>query len=332
MNALPDSAGLLILPHLRIQNANAISSPLTHGFPSITAFLGLMWALERKLGGTFPVLFDGVGVICHEFEEQVTEGGYTHAFRLTRNPVSKDGSTAGIVEEGRIHLDLTLVFGIRGDIVSRSDEECDTFAGKVADTVSQMRLAGGSILPSPRPRWQTRPQLARLAQDAGDAATQFRRLRRRWLPGFVLVGRDDLLAQRTAALQATDPSATGLDAWLDLSRFNWKPERNNDGDPPADESKAKVEWQHDRKEGWIVPIPVGYAALSELYPAGAVANARDALAPFRFVESLYSIGQWLGPHRLSSWRDLLWYGDADAETGAYRARNGYAPSLAAFPN
>jgi CRISPR-associated protein Csy2 len=35
---LPDSQGLLVLPHLRIQNANAISSPLTHGFPSMTAF------------------------------------------------------------------------------------------------------------------------------------------------------------------------------------------------------------------------------------------------------------------------------------------------------
>jgi hypothetical protein len=32
-----------------VQNANAIASPLTHGFPSITAFTGLMWALERKL-------------------------------------------------------------------------------------------------------------------------------------------------------------------------------------------------------------------------------------------------------------------------------------------
>ena len=36
---------ILVLPHLRIQNANAIGSPLTHGFPSITAFTGLMWAL-----------------------------------------------------------------------------------------------------------------------------------------------------------------------------------------------------------------------------------------------------------------------------------------------
>ena len=40
---------ILVLPHLRIQNANAIGSPLTHGFPSITAFTGVMWALQRKL-------------------------------------------------------------------------------------------------------------------------------------------------------------------------------------------------------------------------------------------------------------------------------------------
>ncbi len=41
---LPESEGVLVLNRLPIQNANAISSPLTHGFPSMTAFLGLMWA------------------------------------------------------------------------------------------------------------------------------------------------------------------------------------------------------------------------------------------------------------------------------------------------
>ena len=48
MSTCPDFTHLLVLPRLRVQNANAISSPLTHGFPSMTAFLGLMWALERK--------------------------------------------------------------------------------------------------------------------------------------------------------------------------------------------------------------------------------------------------------------------------------------------
>ena len=44
----PEFTHLLVLPHLKVHNANAVSSPLTHGFPSMTAFLGLMWALERK--------------------------------------------------------------------------------------------------------------------------------------------------------------------------------------------------------------------------------------------------------------------------------------------
>ena len=109
---------LLILPHLRVQNANAISSPLTHGFPSMTAFLGLMWALERKLEvHDLPLALDSVGVVCHDFDEQTTEGGYVKTFRLTRNPIDKDGGTAAIVEEGRMHMEITLVFGVSGGFV-----------------------------------------------------------------------------------------------------------------------------------------------------------------------------------------------------------------------
>ncbi len=331
MNTLPQSPGLLILPHLRVQNANAISSPLTHGFPSITAFLSLMWALERKLDDRFPAIFDSVGVICHEFDEQVTEGGYTHAFRLTRNPVDKAGNTAGIVEEGRIHLDITLVFGISGDIINRSQDERDGFAQAVAATLSQMRMAGGSFLPSTLSARQIRPRLRTFSQDPTAAADEFRRLRREWLPGFALVCRDDLLRKRTEALQAAAPDASTLDAWLDLSRFNWNPVPNETAAPTIDERKAKVEWQHDR-QGWIVPIPVGYAALSELRPAGAVASARDASTPFRFVESLYSVGQWLSPHRLKTCSDFLWYGYTDIDAGIYRARNDYAVTPSASSN
>ena len=42
-------AGLLVLPRLKVQNANAISSPLTWGFPPPSAFLGFAHALERRL-------------------------------------------------------------------------------------------------------------------------------------------------------------------------------------------------------------------------------------------------------------------------------------------
>lgn len=67
---IPYSSHIIVMPHLRVQNANAISSPLTHGFPSITAFMGLMWALERRANAAgINVLFNGVGVICHNYQE-----------------------------------------------------------------------------------------------------------------------------------------------------------------------------------------------------------------------------------------------------------------------
>lgn len=326
MSRLPASQGLLVLPHLRVQNANAISSPLTHGFPAMSAFLGLMWALARRLEAhDLPLALDSVGVICHHFDEQTTEGGYAKAFRLTRNPVGKDGGTAAIVEEGRIHLDLTLVFGVSGGFVELDAGERQAIAELAADELAAMRIAGGSVLPAGRASWRQRPELLRLAEDADQARRQFRQLRRRWLPGFVLVCRDDLLQQRLTELRATAPATSALDALLDLSRFNWRPARPETAQ--AADGSAKVEWRHDRDQGWIVPIPVGYGALSPLHPAGSVTNARDAHTAFRFVESLYSIGQWLGPHHLHTPAQLLWYGDSDAGSGLYRCRNDYALSL-----
>ncbi|MFD1693538.1 type I-F CRISPR-associated protein Csy2 [Azotobacter chroococcum] len=148
MNACPRFDHLLVLPRLRVQNANAVSSPLTHGFPSITAFLGLMWALERKARAAgLDLAFKAVGTVCHDHQEQVTEGGFVKAFRLTRNPVGKDGSTAAIVEEGRIHLELSLAFAIRSERWNREPEARDADIATVAELLAGMRIAGGTLLP-----------------------------------------------------------------------------------------------------------------------------------------------------------------------------------------
>jgi CRISPR-associated protein Csy2 len=322
MRTLPDSEALLIVPRLKIQNANAISSPFTHGFPSITAFLGVMWALERRLAGGFPLGFDSVGVICHRHDELVNDSGFLKTFRLTRNPIDKDGSTAAIVEEGRIHLEISLVFGVSGGMVSQDPATQAQCAQAVAHTLSTMRIAGGSVLPSTAPGAILTPRFCVIPENRSEQGPWFRRLRRRLLPGFALIGRDDLLAQRLEALRRIEPETTPLDAWLDLSRFNWRPV-SEDGN-----ASEKVRWQHDHPEGsgWLVPIPVGYGALSQRYRPGDVAHARDFETPFRFVESLYSIGQWMGPHRLDDYRALLWYSHTDEASGLYRACND-APSF-----
>ncbi|RDB44354.1 type I-F CRISPR-associated protein Csy2 [Halomonas sp. DQ26W] len=315
---------LLVLPCLRVQNANAISSQMTWGFPAMSAFIGLMHALERKLAASdISLLFDGVGVICHDFEAQATEGGFTRTFHLTRNPVDRSGGTAAIVEEGRVHLDITLVFAVRGDACGGNEAERGALAKEVDEIVAGMRIAGGSVIPAlPGRTSRSRPALIPLEENGEERDEQFRRLKRRWLPGFTLVSRDDLLAQRFEEMHEASPVATLLDAWLDLSRLNHecylKPVESDKG-----EIHEEVSWEIRRPPGWIVPIPIGYGALSEVFEPGTVANSRDAETPFRFVESLYSIGQWISPHRLQRPEELLWYVDNDLDAGLYRLNNDY---------
>lgn len=337
MSQFVQPQALLVLPRLRIQNANAISSPLTHGFPSITAFTGLTWALERKLAqADVPLHLHAVGVVCHHHQEQVTQG-YVRSFNLSRNPVDKDGSTAAIVEEGRIHLELTLVFTVSEKIaagavptlVQGADAAMQQWADVTGRVLSQMRVAGGSLLPSRAgPGRRVRPWIRVLSDDAQKRTEQFREWRRQWLPGFALVGRDDLLAKRLRTLQATDPQTTLLDAWLHAARFNHQPIKPEAG--KAQSADGKVLWEdpwRERGSGWLVPIPVGYAALSARHAAGSVLNARDACAPLRFVESVYSMGEWISPHRLTHLEQLLWYAETDEAKGLYRCRNGYQPVL-----
>lgn len=328
--ALYSAKGLLVFPHLRVQNANAISSQMTHGFPSITAFTGLMWALERKLSNAgVPLRLLKVGVICHQHQEQVHDG-YVKTFRLTRNPVDRSGNSAAIVEEGRTHLDLTLVFlvqqktitaGASPLLVQGNDSALAEFATQASQILSSMRVAGGSILPArSAPGQFTRPWLAVLPDDPVERAKNFRAWRRQWLPGYALIGRDDLIPIRLQEMQKNHPEATALDAWLDLSRFNYRPDKE-DGEHATSQ---RVRWSDPNRgkgSGWIVPIPVGYVGLSDLYDPGQVRNARDPDSKFRFVESIYSMGEWISPHRLDNLEALLWHAETDHELRLYRCRN-----------
>lgn len=317
---------LLEVPRLRVQNANAVSSPHTWGFPAMSAFVGLMHALERRLHNEgLELQLNGVGVICHRHEPQASRSGHTHAFHLTRNPVDHKGETAAIVEEGRTHLEVTLVFAVEGQAAEghRQGTGPDLEAA-VANILPTLRVAGGTIQPPKDRRGTiTKPRLIPVAEDEDERDRQGRQLLRRWLPGFALLGRDDLLHDHHALLQAADPATDLLEAWLDLIRINWAARQEE----PEDGTDGQVHWERrGPPKGWLVPIPVGYGALSPLYEAGTVEGARDEQTPFRFVESLYSIGEWKSPHRLQSPVDLLWYVDNSEDNGLYRLRNDYMPT------
>lgn len=319
MNNLSNNlCGLILLPRLRVQNANAISGPLSWGFPSPTAFTGFVHALERKLAEQLSDGFAGVGIICHHFEPQVSQpAGRRHrVFCLSRNPVGKDGGAPATIEEGRAHLEISLLIGVRDYF---SDTEGQYLAEDLQHAAYGMRLAGGSPLYRPGQRYAA--SWHPVAGNVTDDTATFRKLRRRLLPGFALVQRDDLLKAHLAEMRQAAPASTALDALLDLSRLNFEPvvtQASEAGKPDT------VDWQIRKKPGWLVPLPIGYAGISDLYAPGQVANTRDASTPFRFVESLYSLGEWVSPHRIQCFEQLLWTQEADAERGLYRCHNRHA--------
>jgi CRISPR-associated protein Csy2 len=260
-------------------------------------------------------------------------------FNLTRNPLDKDGNTQAIVEEGRTHMEVSLLITVSGDDCPLNEEQCKELAAKALHQAEGMRLAGGSILPNPQrgkhpARWVDWPS------NSEGQVSAFAQLRRHLAPGFVLVSRAQLLANHVSAMKKERSEATALDALLDLCALHHTPptpttagadlaviEGNEAADaevvnPPVLTTK---DWTVSRrKPGWLVPLPVGYAAISPLYAPGEVKNARDNDTPFRFVESVLSLGEWVGPHRIKNLHDLLWRHHAQPEAGLYVTYNGAA--------
>ncbi len=324
------SQALIVLPRISVQNANCISSPLTWGFPAITAFAGLCTALERRLGGAKRgIVLKRFGVVCHSFEPQINQDDYGGVrFSLTRNPVQKDGSSAAIVEEGRAHMQVSLLFETEVDTdVFFEDALRQKLLQQMMDELATMRIAGGSVLPrlqNDRPREKPRLMLS----DSDDEKI-WRRIRADLSPGFALVSRDDLLR---APLDANEQPGDALSVWLDrialIHRANPVDELSKAsadvgvGTAATAAQPAKtIEWRADTRTGWTVPIPVGYASIAPLQAAGSVANARDPRLPFQFVESVYSIGQWVSPHRLGNPADFMWQALPPDASGVYRCVN-----------
>ena len=78
--------------------------------------------------------------------------------------------------------------------------------------------------------------------------------------------------------------------------------------------KTDAVWEYVKKPypGFLVPIMVGYKAISKVYANDEVANTRDHKTDVCFVEAVHSIGEWQGVHRIRSEQALkqsLWHYD-----------------------
>ena len=277
---------LLIIPHITIHNANALSSPFTIGFPAMTAWLGATHALQRKLNKkNIPVNFLATGVVSHDMDLQTYKGhnDFVHSIVGTGNPLDKTGSRSAFIEEARCHLDVSLVIEF-----SQIDVDEQEKMIKEIDHILQvsMKVAGGDIKKFKLPYC--------IMSKEGDEQDLIK-VRRALMPGYALVERRDLMRD------AMEKGQDALDALIDYVAIHHSCETDNEGNVTWQSQRKSI---NDKPAGWIVPIATGFHGISAV---GEAKNQRDENIPHRFAESVVTLGEFKMPHRINFIDEILWH-------------------------
>lgn len=278
--------GYLLFKKVIIDGANTISSPMTYGFPAITGFLGSFHAMSRKMAEDEQlsiIALGGVLLACHDCQPQMyrpnTYNNYT--FNQTRNPIKKDGKTASIIEEGKCHLTMSFVVEVLADTKLTTEQQASA-TQKTKQWIQQQRMAGGSV------RGLARFEPVQFF-DSSDISAVIPQL----LPAFVLMNAQNEFAQIINDVQKDNPDATPLDALIDVCTLHHIPESQKNGE---------IKWSATSRKsghGWLVPMPIGYQGISEVFDAGVMQNVRNPEYPSQYVEAIYSLGKWVYPQRLN---------------------------------
>lgn len=288
---------LILIPQIKIHNANALSSPYTIGFPAMTAWLGGVHALQRKLNSNdYPDLkFTRVAVACHHIDLQTHkgQGDYIASIIGTGNPLTKTGSRPSFIEEARCHLTVSLVIEYEG--LGWGDGDADDLINSVSQQLHRLKLAGGDILAFGQPE---------LHHD--ETENDLKKLTRKLMPSHMLIERRDLMCE--AMEEQQEPNA--INALLDYLTVKHRSTVITHENKPDE-----VKWEAHRKTtGWIVPIATGFQGISEL---GNAKHQRDADTPHRFAESMLTLGEFKMPYQLKSLDEMLWSYHADLENNLY---------------
>lgn len=298
---------IILLPRIKVHNANALSSPYTIGFPAMTAWLGAVHALQRKLNQRYfsDLKFNSVAVISHECNLQVYKGenDYEYSIIATANPLIADKrykkkhgelyidkweaplTRSAFIEEARCHLDISLIIECEG----LPFNEQNLFDYLPTAMHSGWKIAGGDIESFMTPKYFVI-----------DNETEHKKLMRQVMPGYVLIERRELM------VEAMENGMDAIDALLEFIKVKHRSEKKDNGD---------VVWRSSRTvKGWIVPVATGFHGITDL---GKAENQRDPDTPHRFAESVVTLGEFIMPYRIKNLDDILWHYHVDLSSNFY---------------
>lgn len=291
----------LLLPKIEIQNANALSSLCTIGFPAMTTWMGAVHALERKVQLTESlreVRFISLGVISHESRLQVYKNprDYHYSIAISSNPLRKKGGNTferpPFIEDPRIHLKVSLLIECRGVSEDNKNELLKT----VGDLLPLLKMAGGDVL-------TYKPPAVYFASE--DNPEKQKKILHRLMPGFAVIERRHLLEQAENGEEDT------LNTLLSFLTIHHEAEINKENEVRA--------WTSKRREaGWLIPLVVGFQGLTRL---GKVKAQRNPNVLHRFAEPVITLGEFKMPYQFASVEEMMWHYKYDEDNDLYICKN-----------
>ncbi|CCG19559.1 CRISPR associated Cys2 family protein [Taylorella asinigenitalis 14/45] len=273
----------LIIPRVRVINANAMSAPFIIGLPSITSFMGFTHKLQLDIHEEInrDIRFLRTGISIHSFNLRAYKEGSRNLLSITRNPLKKDGTSPSFVEEAKCNFEVSIVIEVSG---INCEENITDIISYLNSSLMKYKISSGDLLSFSNP----------LSDSINvENISEVKGFLKKLMIGYVLTERKDLIKNRINEEKCTN----SLDAMLDFLKINIKDENGN-------KEFFKIE------SGWFVPISVGYHGITPLISnkegSSLDNNQRDPRFKHVFCESLITLGEFKLPTTLNNIDDFLW--------------------------
>lgn len=301
LNQQGEQQYLLVLDHIDAKDVNTVSGSLIYGTPALTAIAGFVHNLNRKVH-SLPesalgvgvnlkeIQLEGVMVIAHKCEPKIyrEHSGQDYTFLLKKAPLTRSGANPPIIEEGRLDYLSSLVIRFKTPELLNVEQQ-EALGRAIKNLIPVLRLAGGTIA-SIRGAWifNNNDSVGReILQKVGF--------------GYVLLSQEKLLEKlvtegnESEEAHQSETQKDGLDYLLDTTKIYYH--------PPKDENSRWTIKTIQQGRGWLVPLMVGYQAISEVIEPGGLKDIRNPEYESQFVEPIYSLGKWMLTYRLLNNKD-----------------------------
>lgn len=265
------SRQFICFSHIKLEYANAIAGMGTHGFPSIGAFLGFCESINIDIKGNFKdIQLSGVLILSHNVEEQVygVRDNYRYGFKQKRTALNaKKLTPKPIIEEGYLHADLSLIVELKQEYANYNSEFQQNLCNKLLGLALSKKIAGGNIISIESCHFIKEGKL------------QFKLFE--LYPFTALVNASSYFTNFIEEYNFTSK----LEAFLKLNSLTYYYDQDSDEDR---------KWQQRYpKTKYIVPLHVGYKAISDEFRCNKDTALRSEEYDAVFVEPIFSFGEWV---------------------------------------